>query len=122
LEVIVLGWVGSAILPEGRAYIRDGISDCAHSQGVIRWSQKSPFTESHGKGTDDLVSLGSCEGVKEDVVANSDGLEVSREASPRPSLVLVCASRNCSLTGSFCSNEVSHELHHFVGSSAMCKC
>ncbi len=28
----------------------------------------------------------------------------------RPSVVLVCASRNCSFTGSLCSNEVSHEL------------
>jgi hypothetical protein len=79
---------------------------------------KSPFTESHGKGTNDLVLLGTCEGVKEDVVANSDGLEVLGEASPRPSLVLVCASRNCSLTGSFCSNEVSHVLI-LLGSGAM---
>ena len=65
-----------------------------------------------------LFLLGSCEGVEEDVVADSDGLEVSGEASPRPSLVLVCASRNCSLTGSFCSNEVSHELIS-LGSGAM---
>ncbi len=118
MEVIVLGWVGLAVLPEGRAYIRDGILDCTHSQGVMRWSRKSSFTESHGKGIDDLVSLESCEGVEEDVVADSDGLEVSGEASPRPSLVLVCASRNCSLTGSFCSNEVSHELI-LLGSGAI---
>jgi hypothetical protein len=84
----------------------------------MRWSQKSPFTESHGKGTDDLVSLGSCEGVEEDVVADSNGLEVLGKALPRPSLVLVCASRNCSLMGSFCSNEASHELI-LLGSSAM---
>ncbi len=57
-----------------------------------------------------LVLLGSCEGVEEDVVANSDGLKVSGEMVPRPSVVLVCASRNCSFTGSFCSNEVSHKL------------
>ncbi len=118
MEVIVLGWVGLAVLPEGCTYIRDGISDCAHSQGVMRWSQKSSFTESHGKGTNDLVSLGSCEGVQEDVVADSDGLKVSGEAWPQPSLDLVCASRNCSLTGSFCSNKVSHELILF-GSGAM---
>jgi hypothetical protein len=80
--------------------------------------QKLPFTKSHGKGTDDLVLLGSCEGVKEDVVADSNGLEVLGKASPRPSLVLVCASRNCSLTGSFCSNKVSHKLIS-LGSGAM---
>ncbi len=82
MEVIILGWVGSAVLPEGRTYIQDGISDCAHSQGVMRWSQKLPFTENHGKGTNDLVSLGSCEGVEEDVMAYSGGLEVSGEALP----------------------------------------
>jgi hypothetical protein len=62
--------------------------------------------------------MGSCEGVKEDIVAESDGLEVLGETSPRPSLVLVCASRNCSFTGSFCSNDVSHELIS-LGSGAM---
>ena len=118
MEVIVLGWIGPTVLPEGRTYIRDGILDCAHSQGVLRLSQKLPFTESHGKGTDDLVSLGSCEGAKENVVADSNGLEVSGEALPRLSLVLVCASRNCSLAGSFCSNEVGHELIS-LGSGAM---
>ncbi len=76
----------------------------------MRWSQKLPLPESHGKGSDDLVSLGSGEGVEEDVVANSYGLKVSGEMVPRQSVVLVCASRNCSFTGSFCSNEVSHEL------------
>ena len=39
-----------------------------------------------------------------------DGGEVLVEPSPRPSLVLVCASRNCSFTGSFSSNEINHEL------------
>jgi hypothetical protein len=76
----------------------------------MRWSQKLPLPESHGKGSNDLVLLESCEGVEEDVVANSNGLKVSVETVPRPSVVLVCASRNCSFTGSFCSNGVSHEL------------
>ncbi len=76
----------------------------------MRWSQKLPLLESHGKSSDDLVSLGSGEGVEKDIVANSDGLKVSGETVPRPSVVLVCASHNCSFTGSFCSNEVSHEL------------
>jgi hypothetical protein len=76
----------------------------------MRWSQKLSLPESHGKGSNDLVSLGSCEGVEEDVVTNSNGLEVSGEKVPRLSMVLVCASHNCSFTGSFCSNKVSHEL------------
>jgi hypothetical protein len=84
----------------------------------MRWSQKLPLPESHGKGSIDLVSLGSCEGVKEDVVANSNGLKVSGEMVPRPSVVLVCASRNCSFMGSFCSNKVSHKLI-LLGSGAI---
>jgi hypothetical protein len=84
----------------------------------MRWSQKLPLLESHGKDSDDLVSLGSGEGVKEDVVANSDGLEVSGETVPQPSMVLVCASHNCSFTGSFCSNKVSHKLI-LLGSGAI---
>ncbi len=74
--------------------------------------------ESQGKGPNDLVLLGSGKGVKEDIMAESDGLEVSREALPQLSLVLVCASRNCSFTRNFCSNKVSHELI-LLGSSAM---
>jgi hypothetical protein len=35
LEVAILGWVGSAIFPEGRRCIRDGILDCFQSQGVM---------------------------------------------------------------------------------------
>ncbi len=84
----------------------------------MRWFQKSPLPESHGKGSDDLALLGSCEGVEKDVVANSDGLKVSGETVPRPSVVLVCASHNCSFMGSFCSNEVSHELI-LLGSGAI---
>jgi hypothetical protein len=61
--------------------------------------------ESQGKGANDLVLLGSGDEVKENVVAESDGIKVSGEASPRPSLVLMCASRNCSFTGCFCNND-----------------
>ena len=43
-------------------------------------------------------------------MGESNGVEVLVEPSPRPSLVLVCASRNCSFTGSLSSNEVNHEL------------
>jgi hypothetical protein len=49
-----------------------------------------------------------------------DGIEVLGEAIPRPSVVLVCASCNCSFTGSFSSNEVSHELIS-LGSGTMWK-
>jgi hypothetical protein len=63
-----------------------------------------------GKSSNDLVSLRSCEGIKEDAVAISDGFEILGEPVPQPSLVLVCVSRNCSLIGSFSSNEVNHEL------------
>jgi hypothetical protein len=76
------------------------------------------LSESHGKGSNDLVSLGSGEGVEEDVVAGSNGLKIPGETVPRLSVVLVCASRNCSFTGSFCSNKVSHELI-LLGSSAI---
>ena len=58
----------------------------------------------------DLVSLRSCEGIEEEVVADSNGFKILGEAVPQPSLVLVCASRNCSFTGSFSSNKVNHEL------------
>ncbi len=84
----------------------------------MSWSQKMSLPESHGKGFNDLVLLGSGEGVKEDVVADSNGLEIPGEMVPRPSVVLVCASRNCSFTGSFCSNEVSHKLI-LLGSGAI---
>ncbi len=43
-------------------------------------------------------------------MADADDSEVLGESVPRLSLVLVCTSRNCSFTGSLCSNEVSHEL------------
>ncbi len=76
----------------------------------MSWSQKSPLPESHGKSSDDIVSLRSRKGVKEDVVANTNGFEIPGEMVPLPSVVLVCASRNCSFTGSFCSNKVSHKL------------
>ena len=52
------------------------------------------------------------------VVAESDGVEIHGELSPRPSLVVMCASRNCSFTGSFCSNKVGHELI-LLGSSTL---
>jgi hypothetical protein len=76
----------------------------------MSWSQKLSLPESHGKGANDLVSLGSCEGVKEDVVADTDRSEVLGKTVTQPSVVVVCASCNCSFTGSFSSNEVSHKL------------
>ncbi len=72
--------------------------------------QKLSLPESHGKGANDLVLFGSCERVEEDIVANADGSEVLGELLPQPSVVLVCASCNCSFPGNFCSNKVSHEL------------
>jgi hypothetical protein len=66
--------------------------------------------ESHVKSSDDLVLLRSSKRVKEDVVADADGFEIPGETVPRPSVVLVCASCNCSFMGSFCSNKVSHKL------------
>ncbi len=54
--------------------------------------------------------LGSCEEVKEDVMTEANGAEVLGETVPRPSMILVCASRNCSFMGSFCSDEISHKL------------
>ena len=80
------------------------------SKGVMSLSRVSSLPESHGKGSNDFVPLGSGEGLEVHVVAESNGGEVHGESLPRPSLVLVCASRNCSFTGSFCSNEVSHKL------------
>jgi hypothetical protein len=74
----------------------------------MSWSQKSSLPESHGKSSDDLALLRSYEGVEEDVEANANGFEIPGET--QPSVVLVCASRNCSFTGSFCSNNVSHKL------------
>ncbi len=76
----------------------------------MSWSQKLSLSESHGKSFNDLVLLRSHEGVKEDVEADADGFKIPGEMVPQPSVVLVCASRNCSLTGSFCSNKVSHKL------------
>ena len=73
-------------------------------------SQILSLPVSHGKGSNDPVLLGSCEGFEVRVVAESNGVEIHRESLPQPSLVFVCASRNCSLTSSFCSNKVSHEL------------
>ncbi len=84
----------------------------------MSFARISSLPESHGKGSDELVPLGSGEGLEVHVVAESDGGEVHGELSPRPSLVLVCVSRNCSFTGSFLSNEVSHELI-LLGSGAM---
>jgi hypothetical protein len=84
----------------------------------MSWSQKASLPESHGKGSNDLISLGSGEGVEEDVVADSNGLKIPRETVPRLSMVLMCASHNCSFTGSFCSNEVSHKLI-LLGSGAI---
>ena len=72
-------------------YLREG----------LLWSTSHP---------DDLVLLRSCEGIKEDVLANSAGIETLGEAVPQPSLIPVCASRNCSFMGSFSSNKVNHEL------------
>jgi hypothetical protein len=60
----------------------------------MSWSRKLSLLESHGKSSDDLVSLRSREGVEEDVVADADGFEIPGETVPRPSVLLVCASRN----------------------------
>ncbi len=76
----------------------------------MSWSQKLSLPESNGKSSNDLVSLRSCEGVEKDVVANANGFKIPGETVPQLSVVLVCASCNCSFTGSFCSNEVSHKL------------
>ncbi len=76
----------------------------------MSWSQKLSLPESHGKGANDLVLLGFFEEVKKDIMANTDGSKVLGEMVPCPSVVLVCASRNCSFMGSFSSNKVSHEL------------
>jgi hypothetical protein len=72
--------------------------------------QKLSLPKCHGRSTKDLVLLGSCEGVKEEVVANTNGSKVLDESLSRPVVVFVCASHNCSFTGSFCSNEVCHDL------------
>jgi hypothetical protein len=74
--------------------------------------------ESHNKGTNDLVSLESCKGGEEDVMVDSDGSEVLGETVPQPSIIVVCASRNCFFTGSFISNKVSHKLI-LLGSGAI---
>ncbi len=87
--------------------------DCAKKYGVMSWSQKLSLSESHGNGANDLVSLGSREGVEEDVVADTDGSKVLG-----PSVVVVCAFRNCSFMESFSSNKVSHELI-LLGSGAI---
>ena len=50
---------GLSFFPEGRCHKRDGISECALSQGVISWSQKPPSTHSHGKCSDEADSLTS---------------------------------------------------------------
>ncbi len=68
------------------------------------------FPESNGKGSNDLVLLSSCKGVKEGVMADSDASKVLGETVPRSSVVLVCASCNCSRMGSISSNAVSHKL------------
>ena len=43
-------------------------------------------------------------------MADANGYEVLGESVPQRSVVLVCASRNCSFMGSLFSNEVIHEL------------
>jgi hypothetical protein len=48
----------------------------------MSWSQKSSLPESHGKGANDLVLLGSCEGVEEDIVADTNGSKVLGEMVP----------------------------------------
>ncbi len=105
LEVIILGWVLLfVVLPEGCRYIRDGILDCSQSQGVISCCWKCYLSDSHGRGVNDLIAVGSCEGVEEDVVAETNnGCEVLSKSIP-----------TCSFTGIFSSNEVSHELILFV--------
>ena len=70
----------------------------------------SSLSESHGKGSNDLVPLVSGERLKVQVMAESDGVKILGETLPGLSLVLVCASSNCSFTGSFSSNEINHEL------------
>ena len=48
----------------------------------MSFCQKLSLLESHGKGANDLVLLGSCEGVKEDVVADANGSKVLGELLP----------------------------------------
>jgi hypothetical protein len=114
--VILFGSVGPTVFPEGCRFVQDGILDCSQSQGTISWSQKLPLSESHDKGSDDPVSLRSCEGVKEDVIADADGSKVFGEPVPQLSVVLVCASCNCSFAGSFSRNaQCSQPRVDFVG-------
>jgi hypothetical protein len=56
------------------------------------------------------VWLGLCDGIKEDVVTKANGCMELGEAVSQPSVILVCASRNCSFTSSFFSNKISQEL------------
>ncbi len=44
------------------------------------------------------------------IVTEANGAKILGEAVPQLSVVLVCAPRNCSFTGNFCSNEISHKL------------
>jgi hypothetical protein len=74
--------------------------------------------ENHGTGANDLVLLGSHEGVEEDIVADTDGSEELGKTVPHSSMFVMCASCNYSITGSFSSNNVSHELI-LLGSSAL---
>ena len=77
------------------------------------WSRKSPLTQSHGERAKKSVPAASPEAVKEHIVGDSNRSAPLNPSSPRPSLILVCLSRNCSFTGSLRSSEVSQETISF---------
>lgn len=87
----------------------------------MRRSRKAALSKGNCEGTEDFDSVGSVEVVEPDVVGDTDGLGVLFPPPERPISVLERLSRNCSLTLSLCSNEVSHETIS-GGSGAIAKC
>lgn len=87
----------------------------------MRRSRKAALSKGNCEGTEDFDSVGSVEVVEPDVVGDTDGLGVLLPPPERPISVLERLSRNCSLTLSLCSNEVSHETIS-GGSGAIAKC
>ncbi len=100
-----LGW--SVHSPEGQNHIQNGTSVCAFSQGAII-SQKLSFAHSHGKSSHELNLLVTQEVIEVDI-CESNWFTIFVPPLPPPSLVLVCASLYCSLTGSFDSSKISHK-------------
>jgi hypothetical protein len=71
---------------------------------------KTSFTQSHGKSTEDVVSIFSGKFLEEDVFLKPGGLAIFFPPSSQPSVDFMCTSLYRFCMGRFCSSKVTQQM------------